>query len=287
VGEDFFGGFAGDYFGEGVEAGALDVGDAAEFAEEFAGGGWADAGDFAEGGFGLALGAAEAVESDGEAVGFVADGLDEMEDGVVAVEFDRLVFLAVEVEDFFLFGDAGEGLVDDGEGFESFGGGVELADAAVDEDEAGESLIFFEDAFVAASDGFAHGGEVVILGVGGAGVDGDDAGERNRCGRFVAGDDGSSRGLGCVVCAVNRDYRRRVVCNWRFGDEDGVRLGCDGLRLVDDWLGDGAAGEIAADDEFAVVGFFHAAVFPDDHAGDGVAALNVGDVEAFDAARFF
>ena len=48
-----------------------------------------------------------------------------------------------------------------------------------------------------------------------------------------------------------------------------------------------AAGEIAADDEFAVVGLFHAAVFPDDHAGDGVAALNVGDVEAFDAARFF
>ena len=63
--------------------------------------------------------------------------------------------------------------------------------------------------------------------------------------------------------------------------------GANGSRIVDDWLGDGAAGEVAADDEFAVVGFFHAAVFPDDHAGDGVAALNVGDVEAFDAARLF
>ncbi len=58
------------------------------------------------------------------------------------------------------------------------------------------------------------------------------------------------------------------------------------MGAVNDWLGDGAAGEVTADDEFAVVGLFHAAVFPDDHAGDGVAALNVGNVEAFDAARF-
>ena len=93
----------------------------------------------------------------------------------MAVEHDGLVFLAVEVEDFFLLGDAGEGLVDDGERFEGFGGGVELADAAVDQDQAGEGLVFFQDAFVAAGDGFAHAGEVVVLGVGGAGVDGDDA----------------------------------------------------------------------------------------------------------------
>ena len=205
VGEDFFGGFAGNDFGDGVEAGALDVGYAAEFAKEFAGGGWAHAGDFAQGRFGLAFAAAEAMEGDGEAVSLVADLLDEVEDGIVAVELDGLVFLAVEVEDFFFFGDAGEGLVDDSEGFEGFSGGVELADAAVDEDEAGERLVFFEDAFVAAGDGFAHGGEVVVLGVGGAGVDRDDAGEGNRCGRFWAGDDGSSRGLGSVVRAVNRD----------------------------------------------------------------------------------
>jgi hypothetical protein len=177
VGEDFFGGFAGDYFGESVDASALDVGDAAELAEELAGGGGADAGDVAEGGFGLALGAAEAVEGDGEAMGLVADLLDQVEDRVVAVELDGLVFLAVEVEDLFLFGDAGERLVDDSQRFEGFGGGVELADAAVDQDQAGEGLVFLEDALVAAGDGFAHGGEVVVLSVGGAGVDGDDAGE--------------------------------------------------------------------------------------------------------------
>ena len=150
VGEDFFGGFSGDDFGEGVDAGALDVGHAAKFAEELAGGGGTDSRDVAEGGFGLALGAAEAVEGDGETVGLVADLLDQVEDGVVAVELDGLVFLAVEVEDFFLFGDAGEGLIDDGERFEAFGGGVELAEAAVDEDQAGEGLVFLEDALVAA-----------------------------------------------------------------------------------------------------------------------------------------
>jgi hypothetical protein len=35
-----------------------------------------------------------------------------------------------------LFGDGGEGLAGEAEGFEGFGGGVELAEAAVDEDEA-------------------------------------------------------------------------------------------------------------------------------------------------------
>ena len=177
VGEDFFGGFAGDDFGQGVKADALDVGDAAEFAEEFAGGGCADTRDIAQGGFGLAFAATEAVEGNGEAVGLVANLLDEVKHRIMAIKLDGFVFLAVEIEDLLLFGDAGEGLVDDSEGFEGFGGGVELADAAVDEDQAGQGLIFFEDALVAAGHGFAHRGEVVVLGIGGAGVDGDDAGE--------------------------------------------------------------------------------------------------------------
>ena len=145
------------------------------------------------------------MEGDGEAVGFVADGLDDVEDGVVAVEADGFVLLAVDVDDLFAFGDGGDGLVGDAEGFEGFGGGVELAEAAVDEDDAGELGALFFEAGVAAGDDFAHGGEVV-----------------------VAGD-----------------------------------------RL---------------DDEFAVVGLFHLAVLPDDHGGDFIGALDVGDVEAFDAA---
>ena len=39
--------------------------------------------------------------------------------------------------------------------------------------------------------------------------------------------------------------------------------------------------------ELAVVGLLHRAVFPDDHGGDGFGALDVGDVEALDAAGEF
>ena len=52
------------------------------------------------------------------------------------------------------------------------------------------------------------------------------------------------------------------------------------------------AGEVVdagdgADLELAVVGLLHGAVFPDDHGGDGFGALDVGDVEALDAAGQF
>ena len=40
-----------------------------------------------------------------------------------------------------------------------------------------------------------------------------------------------------------------------------------------------------ADDEFAVVGLLHLAVFPHHHAGDFVGALDVRDIETFDAPR--
>ena len=42
-----------------------------------------------------------------------------------------------------------------------------------------------------------------------------------------------------------------------------------------------------ADDEFAVVGFLHAAGFPYDHGRDSLCPLNVRDVEALDALRAF
>ena len=51
------------------------------------------------------------------------------------------------------------------------------------------------------------------------------------------------------------------------------------------------AGEIVvalhrADDEFAVIGLLHPAVFPHHHAGHLVGALYVGDVEALDAVEY-
>jgi hypothetical protein len=81
--------------------------------------------------------------ADGEAVALVADELDEMEDGRMAVEDDRLLLVAVEVDDFFALGDGGERLRGEAERFESFGGGVELAESAIDEDERGEGFGFF------------------------------------------------------------------------------------------------------------------------------------------------
>ena len=45
--------------------------------------------------------------------------------------------------------------------FEGLRGGVQLAEAAVDEDQAGHRLLFFFAAAVAARDHLAHGGEVV------------------------------------------------------------------------------------------------------------------------------
>ncbi len=72
-----------------------------------------DAGHLAESGFGLALASAEAVKSYGETVGFVSNLLNQVQNRGVAVQFAGLVFLTVDVENFFFFGDAGEGLIDD------------------------------------------------------------------------------------------------------------------------------------------------------------------------------
>ena len=134
VAPDGFGGFAGDYGGERIGGGLLHVAEAAEMREETLAGLAAYAGDVEEFGIAVAHGAALAVVADGEAMAFVADHLDQVQDGGMAVEDYGFVFVAVEVDDFFFFGDGGEGLAGDAQGFEGVGGGVELAKAAVDED---------------------------------------------------------------------------------------------------------------------------------------------------------
>jgi hypothetical protein len=139
----------------------LDVAEAAEVGEKPLAGLRAYAGDIEKLGVAVAHGAALAMIADGEAVALVADELDEMEDRGAAVEDDGLVFVAVYVNNFFALGDGGEWLRGQPQGFESFGGGVELAEAAVDEDERGHGLGFFLKAAVAAVDDLAHGSEVV------------------------------------------------------------------------------------------------------------------------------
>jgi hypothetical protein len=73
----------------------------------------ADAGDIAKGSLRLALAAAQAMEGDRETVSLIANLLDEMQNGIVAVEDAGFVFLTIDVEDFFLLGNGGEGLIDD------------------------------------------------------------------------------------------------------------------------------------------------------------------------------
>jgi hypothetical protein len=134
---DGFGGFAGDYGGQGLGGGLLDVAEAAEVGEQALASLGAYAGDVEEFGVAVAHGAALAVVTDGEAVALVANELDEMEYGGTAVKDDGLVFVAVEVDDFFALGDGGQGLRREAEGFERFGSGVQLAQAAVNENERG------------------------------------------------------------------------------------------------------------------------------------------------------
>ena len=116
--------------------------------------------------------------ADGEAVALIADELDQMQYWRAAVENDRLFFVAIEVDDLFAFGnrrkrwrsEAGGGEI---KRFKRLGGGMKLAEPAIDEHQRrhgmGRSLfaffilaaVFFEQAAIATRDHFAHGGEII------------------------------------------------------------------------------------------------------------------------------
>ena len=140
---DGFGGFAGDYSGQGFGGGLLYVSKAAEVSEEALAGLGAYAGDVEELRVAVAHGAALAMVADGESMTLVADGLDQMQDGRAAVEDYGLVLVAVDVDDLLALGDRGERLRGEAEELEGICGGVELAQAAVDEDEGGHGGGFF------------------------------------------------------------------------------------------------------------------------------------------------
>ena len=177
--------------------------DAAEMAQQALHGLLSDTGNFQKFVRTVADLAAFAVKGYGKAVSLVANELHDVEDGRVVVNANRLILTAVDVDDFFPFRDRGQGLVDDADGFEGFSGGMELADTAVDEDEAGQRLLFFHKTLVATGYDLAHAGEIVHALYG-------------------------------------------------------------------------------TDNEFTVIGLLHLAVFPDDHGGDSLRSLDVGDVETLD-----
>ena len=109
--------------------------DAPEVGEEALARGGADTGNLIEFADAIAHFAALAVIGDREAVGLVADLLDDVQDGAAAVEDDRFVLLSVDVDNLFAFRDGRERESCEAEFLECGCRSVELAEPAVDEDE--------------------------------------------------------------------------------------------------------------------------------------------------------
>ena len=119
------------------EGGGAEALDAAEFFEEGGFAAFADAGEFVEDALGNFFEAEFGVVGVGEAMGFVADALEEFEGAGVVIEAEGIDFAGAE--DFFVFlGEADDGDVGEAEFGEFRAGGVELAFAAIDEDEVGD-----------------------------------------------------------------------------------------------------------------------------------------------------
>ena len=85
----------------------------------------------------------------GEAVGFVAEILEEFEAHVIAGEADGGGF-GLDVKKFFFFGEGDDHGGFDVHGCEDFHGGVKLAEAAVDEDHVGVELVVLPGLAIAA-----------------------------------------------------------------------------------------------------------------------------------------
>ena len=79
----------------------------------------------------------------GEAVSFVAHYLNQMQHRRKLVEHDRLVFLPVDVDPFFALGDRGQRLIGNSQRFQRLRGGVQLAQAAVDQNQSRPRQLFF------------------------------------------------------------------------------------------------------------------------------------------------
>src|SRR4029078_4448960 len=105
--------------------------------------------------------AALAMKIDCESVAFVADLLNQPQDRRAALEDNRLVFATCPVNDFFLFRDTGQRLIDNIQFIESGLRRVQLSNAAVDKNEVGhrESLVL--NPSVPATNHLAHALEIV------------------------------------------------------------------------------------------------------------------------------
>ena len=96
-----------------LDAGGPQLRDAAEPPQELLRRARAHAGNVFQAGLNRALCPALAMKSYCEAVSFVADLLNQMQDWRMALQADWLVLLPEDIDNFLLLGDAGDSLVDD------------------------------------------------------------------------------------------------------------------------------------------------------------------------------
>src|ERR1700676_2167155 len=118
----------GNDLGDLFNAGRAQLRDASKIPQQFLSDARTDSGNILQPRMNGAFAAPLPVKADDEAVRFVANLLDQMKDRGMMLQPDRLVFLAQNVNNFFLFRNAGDGLVDDFEFFERPAGGGQLAD---------------------------------------------------------------------------------------------------------------------------------------------------------------
>jgi len=246
-----FGEFSADAAGGGdfVGAGATEAGDAAEMLEEELFAVLGDAGAIVEEALGDAPFHEQLMVAVGEAMGFIADALEQLEGAAVFGEADGN--RAPGAVNFFEFlGEADDGQFVQAEALEFAAGGAELAFSAIDDDEVGE---------------------LSLAGAGG-GM------ERGETG------DGVGRGfLGVIGRVVDGSGGRRDpgfgLARGRFAEDAGV-------AAADDFS---HAGKVvlafdAFDAEAAVELVGGAAIDEADHAGDDVGGADIGDIEALHAA---
>ena len=113
--------------GEVFGTGQSQAGDASKFSQQLLHGSRTDAGNFVEFRFQGSARAALPVKTDGEAVRFVADLLNQMQQRRMSFQADRFVLLAEDEQNLFLFGDCRHRLIDDFQLFQGLRGGVELS----------------------------------------------------------------------------------------------------------------------------------------------------------------
>jgi hypothetical protein len=115
---------------------------ASKFAEKFASGNFANSGNFSQRSAQTPGGSSLAVESDSKSMRFVPNLLDQLKHRRVAVKNDGLILAPEDIENFLFLRDAGHRLIDDLQFFQHLGRGVQLTNASVDQNQAGQRFTF-------------------------------------------------------------------------------------------------------------------------------------------------